>query len=81
MAKTAPAQIVHIPQARPKRVGRTLLLIGFAFAVMADPSTQVVRARGSASFAVPQLTTPVGGYCFFTASRSTISVAGRMRRR
>jgi hypothetical protein len=41
MAKTAPAQLVHIPPSRPRRVGRTLLLIGFAFAVMADPVSSV----------------------------------------
>src|SRR5262245_19228749 len=41
MAKTASAQFVHVSPPRPKRVARILLLIGFAFAVMADPVSSV----------------------------------------
>jgi hypothetical protein len=41
MAKAAPAQIAQVSPAQPRRVGRTLLLIGFAFAVMADPVSSV----------------------------------------
>jgi hypothetical protein len=41
MAETAPAQIVEVPLAQPKRIARLLLLIGFAFAVMADPVSSV----------------------------------------
>jgi hypothetical protein len=42
MAKTAPAPITHTISASPVRgVARALLLIGFAFAVMADPVSSV----------------------------------------
>ena len=41
MAERAPAQIVEVPLAPPKRIARRLLQIGFAFAVMADPVSSV----------------------------------------
>jgi hypothetical protein len=42
MAKTAPASIAsHLPAQRLGRLARALLLVGFAFAVMADPVSSV----------------------------------------